>query len=60
MENNALEEPVMEIWITFFGVVVIGGAVVFLFLRRDRGSAADQHAPDRAPHLTSRGPGRSA
>jgi len=50
----------MEIWITFFGVVVIGGAVVFLFLRRDRGSAADQHAPDRAPHLTSRGPGRSA
>ncbi|WP_207481160.1 hypothetical protein [Arenibaculum pallidiluteum] len=48
----------MDIWITFFGVVVIGGAVVFLFLRRDRGAGSEQHTPDREPSLTSRGPRR--
>lgn len=40
----------MDIWITFFGVVMAGGAVLFLFLRRDRPRGIEkQHSLDEGP-----------
>ncbi len=44
----------MDIWITFFGVVAAGGAVLFLFLRRDRPDHSAMHSPDDAPRLGTR------
>ncbi|HEV7370659.1 hypothetical protein [Arenibaculum sp.] len=49
----------MEIWITFFGVVAVGGLLVFLFQRRGgRRDAAARHSLDEAPSLDRTRPGR--
>lgn len=53
------EGTVMEIWITFFGVVAVGGLLVFLFQRRGgRRDAAARHSLDEAPSLDRTRPGR--
>jgi hypothetical protein len=40
----------MDILLTFFGVVAVGGAVLFLFLRRDR-RPPEMHSLDDAPRM---------
>jgi hypothetical protein len=41
----------MDVVLTFFGVVAIGGAVLFLFLRRDGPRPSSARPPDSSPRL---------
>lgn len=41
----------MDVVLSFFAVVAAGGAVLFLFLRRDRPPAPGSRPQDRAPRL---------
>lgn len=42
----------MELWLTFFGIVAIGGLLVFFVLRRERrGPTVLSHSPDEGPRF---------